>query len=99
MLHKKKKIINLVPKKQVKSHLWDLITDDRGVLDTGRLLTPIVIIWMLAIQTYAVVLNHQVFDGLQLGGGIAAVLAGLAAYLFGDKKKTDVDSSSDIPKK
>jgi hypothetical protein len=65
-----------------------LVTDDNGHLDTGRLLTPIVVLAMLGIDAWAVIVNKQIFDAQQLGIGIASVLAGLAAYLWGDKKPT-----------
>jgi predicted membrane-bound mannosyltransferase len=60
-------------------------TDNRGAWDTGRVIVPLAVLAMIAISAFDVVSNGRAFNAQDLGVGVGAVLAGFAAYLYGDK--------------
>ncbi|MEY2873709.1 MAG: hypothetical protein RLZZ373_1080 [Pseudomonadota bacterium] len=62
------------------------LTDRNGDFDTGRILTPISIVWVLVLASYDVIVNHATFNAQEVGTGIGLILGGLAAYLWGDSK-------------
>jgi hypothetical protein len=64
-----------------------IFTDHDGEFDTGRVLVAIVILGMCWMQWYDVKYNAVEFDAQKFGTGIAAVLAGFAAYLWGDTRR------------
>lgn len=67
--------------------LTDHVTDwDNQTFDTGRSLAVFVVLAGVALVTYDVVVHDAAFDMQAYGVGIAGILTGLAAYLFGDGK-------------
>jgi len=78
-----------------------LATDyDNQTFDTGRVIVIAVIISMITMQGWDVIAHAAKFDPQGYGAGVAAVLAGLGAYIFGDNTKRpkdrDEDQDSDI---
>ncbi len=85
----RQKVKREVPPPPLLPNWWrTALTDRNGDFDTGRILTPVVVVGMLLLATTDVVLNHAHFDAQSFGTGIGAVLVGLAAYLWGDSKPT-----------
>lgn len=64
-----------------------LFTDREGDFDTGRVLVAVVILSMCWMQWYDVRYNGVEFDAQKFGLGIAGVLGGFAAYLWGDTRR------------
>ncbi len=64
-----------------------VFTDREGDFDTGRVLVAIVILSMCWLEWYDVVYNGVEFDAQKFGLGIAGVLGGFAAYLWGDTRR------------
>lgn len=64
------------------------LTDRNGDFDTGRIITPVAVFWVLSLSTYDTVVNGATFDAQKIGTGIGLILGGLAAYLWGDSKPT-----------
>lgn len=62
-----------------------IFTDRYGEFDTGRVLVAITILAMLYLEWLDVDAGSD-FDAQKLGTGIGAVLAGFAAYLYGDAR-------------
>jgi hypothetical protein len=67
--------------------LKSALTDHQGDFDTGRILVAVVILAMCALQGWDTVVNKVVFNATTFGTGVGAVLAGFAAYLYGDAKR------------
>jgi hypothetical protein len=69
--------------------LWyrSIFTDRDGDFDTGRVLVAVVILAMCWMQWYDVKWNETEFNAQSFGTGIGAVLAGFAAYLWGDTRR------------
>lgn len=65
------------------------ITDDRGEFDIPQMMVPIAVLGILAISGYDVAHNANRLDAQQLGTGIAAVIAALGAYKWGEGKSRD----------
>jgi len=64
-----------------------IFTDRDGDFDTGRVLVAIVVLAMCYFQWYDTSVNSQPFNAQNFGIGIAGVLGGFAAYLYGDAKR------------
>lgn len=65
-----------------------LSTDyDNKTFDTGRVIVITVILSMIVMEGWDVILHSQPFDPQAYGAGVAAILAGLGAYIFGDNSK------------
>lgn len=64
-----------------------IMTDHNGDFDLGAVLVGVVVNAMCLISAYDVMITHVKFDPQQFGIGIGAVLAGFAAYKFGDAKR------------
>jgi hypothetical protein len=64
-----------------------LFTDREQEFDTGRVLVAVVILAMCWMQWYDVRYNAVEFDAQKFGLGIAGVLGGFAAYLWGDTRR------------
>jgi hypothetical protein len=74
--------------------LVHLLTDyDNKTYDTGRSLVVIVILCMSFAQIWDVIANGATFNATNFGTGVAAILVGLAAYIFGDNTKRPPTSS------
>ncbi len=73
-----------------------ILTDHQGEFDTGRILTPIVVVGMLGLAVLDTWKNGAHFDAQAFGIGIGAVLAGLAAYLWGDTKRPDPSVTTSV---
>lgn len=73
-----------------------MLTDHNGDFDTGRILVAVVVVAMCAIQLLDVQYNKAVFKPNDFGIGIGAVLAGFAAYLYGDAKRPEPSSTSTV---
>jgi hypothetical protein len=69
----------------------DLFTEaNNTVLDIKRVSIPPVVGTYLFAQVHATVVQHQVFNPLEAGGGAAAVLAAIGALLHvGRKAESD----------
>lgn len=76
-------------RKKSKDQFWKhLSTDyDNQTFDTGRVLVLVVILSMIVLQGWDVIAHATKFDPQSYGAGVAAVLAGLGAYIFGDNTK------------
>ena len=74
--------------------LRSALTDHQGDFDTGRILVAVVILGMLALQGYDVIVNLREFKPNDLGLGVAGVLAGFAAYLWGDTRRPQVTTTT-----
>lgn len=65
-----------------------LVTDyDNKTFDTGRVIGITVILSMVFFEGYDILVHSGKFDPQAYGAGVAAVLAGLGAYIFGDNTK------------
>ena len=64
-------------------------TDNAGEFDIGQIVTPVVLFWLMAIESWAVAINKQSFDPQSLGIGVGAILAALGAYKWGDSKSPE----------
>ena len=68
--------------------LTNLITDyDNKTFDTGRSLVCVVVLAMVFFQGWDLIVNDAKFDASSFGTGVAALLVGLGAYIFGDNTK------------
>lgn len=74
--------VTVIPAKDAESRWLALFTDRNGEFDTGRVLTVVVILFMCGKAWTATTWDAQSF-----GTGIAAVLGGFAAYLYGDAQR------------
>jgi len=54
----------------------------------------VVIIAMLALQGYDVIVNLREFKPNDLGMGVAGVLGGFAAYLWGDTRRPQANTTT-----
>ncbi len=72
------------------------LTDHAGEFDTGRILVAVTVVGMIAIAFIDVYLNKAKFDAGAFGVGIGAVLAGFAAYLWGDTKRPDPGKTTTV---
>jgi len=70
------------------------LTDHQGEFDTGRILVAVVIVVMLALQGYDVIVNLREFKPNDLGMGVAGVLGGFAAYLWGDTRRPQANTTT-----
>lgn len=75
-----------------KPGFWKHISTDydNQTFDTGRVIGIVVILSMIFLQTWDIVAHAAKFDPQSYGGGVAAILAGLGAYIFGDNSKRPV---------
>jgi len=86
-----------VPVQPVHDNWWrSMLTDHAGEFDTGRILVAVVVVAMCAIQLLDVHYNKAVFKPNDFGIGIGAVLAGFAAYLYGDAKRPEPSKSTSL---
>ena len=60
---------------------------DNKTFDTGRVIVIMVILSMMALEAWDVLMHAAKFDPQAYGAGVAAILAGLGAYIFGDNTK------------
>lgn len=76
-----------------KGHFFKyLLTDnDNETFDIGRAVVFFVVISMVFMQGWDVVVHATKFDPQAFGAGVSALLIGLGAYIFGDKKGASVD--------
>lgn len=73
-----------------------LSTDyDNKTFDTGRVIVITVILSMIVMEGWDVILHARQFDPQAYGAGVAAILAGLGAYIFGDNSKRPQEGSDD----
>jgi hypothetical protein len=74
---------------QNKAGFWKHITTDydNHSFDTGRVIGVAVILSMIFMQMWDIIAHAAKFDPQAYGGGVAAILAGLGAYIFGDNAK------------
>ena len=72
-----------------KTNFWKhLSTDyDNKTFDTGRVLVIGVVLSMVFMEGWDVIVHAAKFDSQGYGTGVAAILAGLGAYIFGDNTK------------
>lgn len=72
-----------------------LVTDyDNRTFDTGRSLVVIVILNMCVFQGWDLIVHGSSFNPQSFGTGVAAIIGGLGAYLFGDNaKRPDADTA------
>jgi hypothetical protein len=67
--------------------LKHLMTDtDNETFDIGRAVVFFVVASMVFMQGWDVVVHATKFDAQAFGTGVSALLIGLGAYIFGDKK-------------
>ena len=71
-----------------KPGFWKHISTDRDneTFDTGRSLVIVVILSMIFMESWDVIWHGTKFDPQSFGTGVAAILVGLGAYVFGDTK-------------
>jgi hypothetical protein len=67
--------------------LQSALTDHQGEFDAGRILVAVVILAMCGLQAWDTGVNKVAFNAMTFGTGVGAVLAGFAAYLYGDAKR------------
>lgn len=66
-----------------------LMTDnDNETFDIGRTVVFFVVASMVFMQGWDVIVHATKFDAQSFGAGVSALLIGLGAYIFGDKKGT-----------
>lgn len=72
-----------------KSGFWKHISTDydNKTFDTGRVIGIAVILSMIFMEMWDVIDHAAKFDPQAYGAGVAAILAGLGAYIFGDNSK------------
>lgn len=72
-----------------KPGFWKHITTDydNRTFDTGRVIGLAIILSMIFMGVWDVIVHMAKFDAQGYGAGVAAVLAGLGAYIFGDNAK------------
>ena len=75
-----------------KGHFFKhLMTDsDNETFDIGRAVVFFVVVSMVFMQGWDVVVHATKFDPQAFGAGVSALLIGLGAYIFGDKKGASV---------
>ena len=80
-----------------KHSFWKHISTDydNQTFDTGRVIGIVVILSMIFMQLWDVIDHSAKFDPQGYGAGVAAILAGLGAYLFGDNAKRPATPESD----
>jgi hypothetical protein len=64
--------------------LQSALTDHQGEFDAGRILVAVA---MCGLQAWDTGVNKVAFNAMTFGTGVGAVLAGFAAYLYGDAKR------------
>ena len=68
--------------------LKHLSTDyDNETFDIGRVMVLFVVASMVFFEGWDVIMHSAKFDAQSFGTGVAALLVGLGAYIFGDKSK------------
>ena len=65
-----------------------ILTDHNGDFDLGAVLVGIVVCFMCIAAGYDTIVLAKTFDAERFGIGVASVLAGFAAYKWGDSKRT-----------
>jgi hypothetical protein len=60
-------------------------TDNHGAWDIAQFMVPVAVIGVLALAGWAI-WKGQTFNAAEVGGGIAAIIAALGAYKWGDSK-------------
>lgn len=72
----------------MKLFIQHIITDyDNKTFDTGRVIGVTVILSMIFFEGYDILFHSGKFDPQAYGTGVAAVLGGLGAYIYGDNAK------------
>jgi hypothetical protein len=73
----------------MKPSFWRHISTDydNQTFDTGRVLGIVVVLSMIFMEGWDVIIHASKFDPQGYGAGVAAVLVGLGAYIFGDNVK------------
>ena len=64
-----------------------ILTDHAGDFDLGAVLVGIVVCFMCLAAGYDAMVLGKTFDAERFGIGVASVLAGFAAYKWGDAKR------------
>ena len=84
-------------KKPIAGFWKHISTDyDNKTFDTGRSLVICVVLSMIFMEGWDVIMHTAKFDSQAFGTGVAAILAGLGAYIFGDNtKRPDVHPDPD----
>lgn len=73
----------------------NLMTDiDNETFDIGRAVVFFVVLSMVFMQGWDVIAHTAKFDPQAFGTGVSALLIGLGAYIFGDKKGAAVAPTS-----
>lgn len=71
-----------------KKILKQMSTDyDNETFDSGRIMVLFVVVAMTFFQGWDVIAHSAKFDAQSFGTGVAALLVGLGAYIFGDTSK------------
>jgi hypothetical protein len=77
--------------------LWQAVFTDRNrEFDTGRVLVAVVILAMCGFQWYDISVGGTDFSAQNFGIGIASVLGGFAAYLYGDAQRPPLGPPSTV---
>ena len=66
------------------------MTDHNGDFDLGAILVGVVAVFMCLNSGYDTIALHKPFDAQAFGVGIGAMLAGFAAYKYGDARRAPV---------
>lgn len=77
-------------------------TDSEGAVDNGSIVVAVTVLAVIGLSAYDVIHNGRPFNAAELGMGIGSVLAGFAAYRWGDARamrrtsvRTRVDTIDD----
>lgn len=74
-----------------------IMTDHNGDFDLGAVLVGVVTVAMCLNSGYDTIILHTKFNAQEFGIGIGAMLAGFAAYKFGDAKRATPATASGKP--
>lgn len=64
-------------------------TDNHGRNDVGDIMVGVAVVSLILISGYDVGINHHDFKPQDLGIGVAAIIAALGAYKYGDSKSSN----------